>query len=985
MHDKSQPIGLIAPEKYAQGRSVDAALKDAQDHLRLAIEATDVGIYDYDLTTGELRWDTRTRALFGLPPDATVTYEGAFLAGLHPDDRERAQHAVQDALAPEGSGLFDIEYRTVGLTDNVTRWIAARGKAHREGGQTVRFVGTVRDISKRKNAEAELEQTVERYRLVTLATNDAIWDWDLVANHVLWNESLYTGYGYRLVDVQPTSEWWLDKIHPADRSRVEQDIRSVIASAANEWSHEYRFRRGDGQYSEVLDRGYMVRDASGAPLRMIGAMLDITDRKAAEQQLRESEARFRFLDALASEIATSRNASEILSTTTRMLGEHLGVSICAYADMDVDEDGFTIRGDWSAPGSATIVGHYSLAAFGKLAVQNLRGGAPLIVSDNLKELAPHEAATFQSIGISATICMPLVKAGRLTALMAIHDKNPRQWTSVELAMLREVTERSWAHIERVGSEAELRRSEENFRTLARAMPAQVWTSRPDGSLDWFNDQVYTYSGTAPGSLDGSGWTALVHPDDLAQSRERWARSLDAKTTYETEFRLRSADGVWRWHISRAVPIIGSFGEVIRWVGTNTDIEDQKEVERSLADINATLENRVKERTDELVRAQDALRQSQKMEAVGQLTGGLAHDFNNLLAGIMGSLEFLEKRMAEGRLSGVERYITGARDSARRAAALTQRLLAFSRRQTLDPKPVNLNRLVSGMEELIRRSVGPSVEVEVVGAGGLWTTCLDVSQLESALLNLCINARDAMAPNGGHLTIETANKWLDERAASDRDLTPGQYVSLCVTDTGTGMTQNVMERAFDPFFTTKPVGQGTGLGLSMTYGFVRQSGGQVRIYSELGSGTTMCLYFPRHIGDALEEAVAADIEPAAGRGETVLVIDDEPLVRMLVTDVLEENGYSYLEAVDGPSGLKFLESKARIDLLITDVGLPGGMDGRQVAHAARVLRPDLKVLFVTGYAENAAIRSGLLEPGMELVTKPFNTTMLGSKIRALLDC
>lgn len=830
----------------------------------------------------------------------------------------------------------------------------------------------------------ELAQTVERYRLVTLATNDAIWDWDLVANHVLWNESLYTGYGYSLVDVQPTGEWWLDKIHPADRSRVEQATRSVIASTANEWSHEYRFRRGNGQYSEVLDRGYMVRDASGAPLRMIGAMLNITDRKAAEQQLRDSEARFRFLDALASAVAMSRSASEILSTTTRMLGEHLGVSICAYADMDADEDGFTIRGDWSAPGSATIVGHYSLAAFGKLAVQNLKGGVPLIVSDNLNELAPHEAATFQSIGISSTICMPLVKAGRLTALMAIHDKNPRQWTAIELAMLREVTERSWAHIERVGSEAELRSSEENFRTMARAMPAQVWTSRPDGSLDWFNDQVYTYSGAAPGSLDGSGWTALVHPDDLAQCRERWVRSLDAKTTYETEFRLRRADGVWRWHISRAVPIIGSFGEVLRWVGTNTDIEEQKEVERSLADINATLENRVKERTDELVRAQDALRQSQKMEAVGQLTGGLAHDFNNLLAGIMGSLEFLEKRMAEGRLSGVERYITGARDSARRAAVLTQRLLAFSRRQTLDPKPVNLNKLVAGMEELIRRSVGPSVEVEVVGAGGLWTTCLDVSQLESALLNLCINARDAMAPDGGHLTIETANKWLDERAARDRDLAPGQYVSLCVTDTGTGMAQNVMERAFDPFFTTKPVGQGTGLGLSMIYGFVRQSGGQVRIYSELGSGTTMCLYFPRHVGDALEEAVAADMEPAAGHGETVLVIDDEPLVRMLVTDVLEENGYSYLEAADGPSGLKLLESKARIDLLITDVGLPGGMNGRQVAHAARVLRPDLKVLFVTGYAENAAIRSGLLEPGMEVVTKPFNTTVLGSKIRALLD-
>jgi CheY-like chemotaxis protein len=290
-----------------------------------------------------------------------------------------------------------------------------------------------------------------------------------------------------------------------------------------------------------------------------------------------------------------------------------------------------------------------------------------------------------------------------------------------------------------------------------------------------------------------------------------------------------------------------------------------------------------------------------------------------------------------------------------------------------------------MEELIRRTAGPSVTLEVVGAAGLWDALVDPNQLENALLNLCINARDAMAPDGGRLTIETANKWLDDRHARERDLPPGQYVSLCVTDTGSGMTPEVQAQAFDPFFTTKPLGQGTGLGLSMIHGFVRQSGGQVRIYSEVGKGTTMCLYLPRWLGGMeADEAPASAAGPDAGHGETVLVIDDEPTVRMLVAEVLIEAGYRVLEAADGPSGLDILRGEARIDLLISDVGLPGGMNGRQVADAARVVRPELKVLFMTGYAENAAVGNGMLAPGMEVLTKPFVMADLAHKVREMID-
>ena len=453
---------------------------------------------------------------------------------------------------------------------------------------------------------------------------------------------------------------------------------------------------------------------------------------------------------------------------------------------------------------------------------------------------------------------------------------------------------------------------------------------------------------------------LLHPDDIERTREGFALTQIGQPAIGLPNRYRCKDGGYRWISWVGVPEDG----IVYCTGRDITVE--------------------KEQAAELAAAQEALRQSQKMEAVGQLTGGLAHDFNNLLTGITGSLEIMQTRIAQGRLNDIDRYMNAAQGAAKRAAALTQRLLAFSRRQTLDPRPVNVNRLIGDMEELIRRTIGPTVHLEVGGAGGLWPTLADPNQLENALLNLCINARAAL-PDGGRITIETANKWLDDRAAKERDLPPGQYLSLCVTDTGTGMAPEVVARAFDPFFTTKPLGVGTGLGLSMIYGFVRQTGGQVRIYTELGKGTTMCLYLPRYDGDAQDaDALQVAIDSAHVQGgETVLVVDDEPTVRMLIAEVLGEIGFTVIEAEDGASGLKVLQAQGRIDLLITDVGLRGGMNGRQVADAARVVRPELKVLFITGYAENAAIGNGHLEKGMAVLTKPFAMESLGLKVKEVM--
>ncbi len=384
-------------------------------------------------------------------------------------------------------------------------------------------------------------------------------------------------------------------------------------------------------------------------------------------------------------------------------------------------------------------------------------------------------------------------------------------------------------------------------------------------------------------------------------------------------------------------------------------------------------------------AEAALRQSQKMEAVGQLTGGLAHDFNNLLTGIMGSLDLLETRLAQGRHDKVERYVRTAQEAAGRAASLTHRLLAFSRQQTLDPKPADANALVAGMEELLRRTVGPEIALDVVREPGLWTVLVDVSQLENALLNLCINARDAM-PQGGRIIVDTRNSRLGTRDAGERDLPPGDYVALSVTDNGSGMTPEVAARVFEPFFTTKPMGSGTGLGLSMIYGFARQSGGNVRVHTRPGLGTTMRLILPRHHGKAERDAerTALSSAPRAVAGETVLIVDDEQAVRALAKEVLDELGYKTAAAADGKDGLKLLHSDARCDVLITDVGLPGGLNGRQVAEAARKLRPELKILFITGYAEGAVLNHGTLTSGVQVLTKPFAMEALATRVRQLLD-
>ncbi len=1088
-----------------------------------------------------------------------------------------------------------------------------------------------------------------------------------------------------------------------------------------------------------------VRDESGAVAGMYCACTETTATVLAERRTRQSEARLAFLDRLGAETAALADADAVLATTTRLLGEHLGLSVCAYADMDEDEDGFTIRGDWAAPGSRSIVGRYSLAAFGRLAVSNLSAGLPLVINDNRRELPPEEAATFQAIGIAATICMPLVKDGRLTALMAIHDRVPRVWSEAELNLLREVTARSWAHVERVGAVAELRQSEARFRLTADAVPQIVWITDAEGRTEYFNRQWTAYTGVdfepsnaadiaagfvhpddgpatmaafeearrtggvfevehrirsksgeyrwflvradpyrdpatgeivrwfgsstdihdryaaqaalresearfrnmadnAPvmmwmtdpsGSCTylnrrwyeftgqseeealGLGWTKATHPDDQTIAQDAFLAANAAQAPFRVEYRLRRADGSFRWALDAAAPRLGVDGEflgfigsvididerreaearlayseeqlrlateaaeiglwdvdlvtdtlfwpprvkaafgispdvpvsmddfyaglhpedrehtaaafaaacdperralydveyrtigkedgILRWVaakgrglfdeagrctrviGTAIDITTRKADERRLRELNESLGQQVAERTAdrdrmwrlstdlmlvarfdatitavnpawtgllgwsetellgrsfidfihpddiaatlaearrqseglttlrfenryrhkdgsyrhlswtavpsedlihavardvtaekqrqaELMQTQDALRQAQKMEAVGQLTGGVAHDFNNLLTIIKSSTDLLRRPdLAPERR---KRYVDAISDTVDRASKLTGQLLAFARRQALKPEVFDVRERIDGISDMLRTIVGSRVEIVADVDCQPCFVEADMSQFETALVNMAVNARDAMDGEG---TLTIVVRSLPELPLPHGR--PGPHMVLSITDTGTGIEPERLNQIFEPFFTTKEVGKGTGLGLSQVYGFVKQSGGDVAVESEVGHGATFKLFLP-----LVERPAAVDpgsagsrVEEHSGRGQRILVVEDNAEVGRFSTQLLQDLGYETTWAANAKEALDLLgERSGGFDVVFSDVVMPG-MSGVEFGREVRRRYPGLPVLLTSGYSHVLASEG---PQGFELLHKPYAVEDLSRILRRL---
>lgn len=726
-------------------------------------------------------------------------------------------------------------------------------------------------------------------------------------------------------------------------------------------NHVLRLNR-TGSFEDVwLNLDYSpVYDDDGRPAGVLAVVVETTGAVKAEHALRESEARLRFLDQLTIRASASNDPQEILATTTQMLAEKLDATNCAYADMDMDQDGFTIRGDWAREGSPSIVGHYSLADFGEMAVRNLGAGVPLVVSDNVKELAPHEAATFQAIGAAATVCMPLVKNGRLIALMAVHHNAPRQWTPEELALIRDVTERSWAHVERVGAEAELRElnevlasraveSQTQFRLLVQGVTDYaIYMLDPVGVVSSWNAGAERIKGYTPDEILGRHFSTFYAEDDRARGEPH--RALETAREHgrfvAEGWRVRK-DGT-RFRASVVIDAIkDDDGQLIGFAKITRDITEREESQR------------------ELELAREALFQSQKIEAIGQLTGGVAHDFNNLLMAITSGLTLLRKRVPDD--PQIERLIENSLQAAERGAALTQRMLAFARRQELKAERIDVMALVTDMRGLLQRTIGPEWMIDLSFPMNLPMVSADANQLEMALLNLSVNARDAM-PGGGRIRIEAAEQQV---IGAVGDLAEGSYVRLTVRDEGSGMDADTLARATEPFFTTKGIGKGTGLGLSMIHGFARQNGGVLQLESEPGQGTAAHIWLPVDQGAAAVRAPRVEDSPAS-RTEplVVLAVDDDALVLMNTGALLEDLGHTVIEASSGAEALDMLCARPDITLLITDQAMPG-MTGSQLIAAARELRPAMPVILATGYGETPAD----MTTHMVRLNKPFTQSEL----------
>ncbi|MEQ7866793.1 PAS domain-containing protein [Xanthomonas sp. WHRI 8393] len=749
--------------------------------------------------------------------------------------------------------------------------------------------------------------------------------------------------GHRDVIGKPLAEALPDLVEQGHLHRLDEVYQSGRAYAASALAYNVQAEPGGPMERRLLDLVYQpIAGADGTVSGIFVQGLDITDRIGLERAVREAEVRNR----------------QILD------------SVMDYAIIATDLHGLVTS--WNE-GAQRILGWSEAEMLGQ----------------TLERTFTPEDVERRQILIEAAAA--LESGSGMDERWHVRKSGQRFWANGSLMVLRDETGAAIGFVkvlrdrtaERLASEA-LRESERRLDALVRASSQSIFSA----SADWRELRQLVGEGALSDALSASlNWQQeMVHPDDRARLAEAIAHSIVNKTGLDVEYRVLDADQRVGWTLMRAIPLLDEGEQIVEWFGTAADITDKRLAEQQLRQLTETLEERVRERSAALLLAEEKLRQSQKMEAVGQLTGGLAHDFNNLLTAISVGLELLQTRIEQGKYDRLERYVEMAQSSAARATALTQRLLAFSRRQTLAPTALEVQALVQGMHDIIARTLGPSIALQLRPAADPWKVLVDAPQLENALLNLCINARDAM-PDGGELTIAVANRVLDAGAAQQLDLPIGEYVCLSVQDTGTGMSADVMSKVFEPFFTTKPIGQGTGLGLSMIYGFTRQSGGHVRIDSEVGVGTTMALYLPRFDGVlAQDEAVPATEQPLRSTAPscTVLLVEDETAIRVLMSEVLSEAGYRVIETAEGSAAVERLRSQETIDLLVTDVGLTGGLNGRQVADAGRQSRPTLPVLFVTGYAATAAVGAGQLEDGMEVLTKPFLAVDLERRVAQLLE-
>lgn len=809
------------------------------------------------------------------------------------------------------------------------------------------------DVTEQRAAEEALRESEARFRLAADTAPVMLWMGDQNSRCLYLNAAKRAFWGVAPEDV--SSFDWAGTVHPDDRQALAATMQDAMRRQVP-FTAEARYRRKLGCYRLLHTQAQPRFGAGGEFLGMIGVNVDITEERA--EQIRRNA-----LIELTDRFSQLTDPADIAFAAAETLAKAHNVSRAGYGTIDLVAETITIERDWNAPGVETIAGVLNFREYGTY-IDDLKRGETVVVAD--AEQDPRTKATadaLKAIKARAFINMPVTEASGLVALLYLNHAEVRQWSESELDFVRDVAARTRIAVER-------RRVEQKLEQLANSLERQVsertaevnrlWRNArdllvvtgEDGTIRSVNPAWSVVLGFPARESIGRHLGSFVWPEDAATfpttNRRSGAPDLD--------MRFRHFDGSVRW-ISWRI-----FAEEGLTFAYGRDVTAQREQAQAL------------------VEAEDQLRQAQKMESIGQLTGGVAHDFNNLLQVISGNLQLLGKDVAgNGR---AEQRVANAIAGVSRGSKLANQLLAFGRRQALEPKVINIGRFVMALEDLLHRTIGEAIEIETIRSGGLWNTFIDPSQIENAILNLAINARDAM--NGmGKLTIEVGNAHIDDAYARHHpDIKTGQYVLIAVTDTGEGMQPDVLGRVFEPFFSTKPAGKGSGLGLSMVYGFVKQSGGHVKIYSEPGEGTTVRIYLPRSLEEE-DRLAEVDFGPVTGGTETILVAEDDDEVRATVVEMLGDLGYSVLKARDAASALSVIESGVAIDLLFTDVVMPGPLRSPDLARKARERLPNLAVLFTSGYTENSIVHEGRLDAGVDLLSKPYSREALARKIRASL--
>lgn len=942
------------------------ALRSSEAFTRLLLSNSSDWIQILDLE-GRIRF-VNEGGIQAMEMDSPIMLHGAVWADLwRGQTRIRAMQAIQKAMVGQ-AGRF--QGYAITMHGNRRFWDMAITPVLDEDGEVQKLLAIGRDLTEVNQSSVRLQLALDAGAIA------GTWMWDDNSGLVIGDARLAETLGLDGQALQqgvPVTTFYA-AIEPEDQARVAEAIESAVR-LGGKCVFEFRVCSPAGSVRWFRGNGRCDLNEERRPIRFTGIVFDIDQSK--RQSLRQTA-----LVELGDRLRALENADEMEDVASGILCRELQVDCAAYGTVDEAGTGWLIgtmrpaRADSviSTRQQASIRGFHAFRDYGDYGPLLARGRTVAISDVQNDPLTAHHADRFALLNIQAVLNVPLFKFGRLVGVMCVFSSAPHIWTEEEIVFTRAVADRTHAAMRQARTQQQLREMnvllEERIRQRTRERD-KLWTIAKDlfiiisrsghylaVSPSWLRALGYMQEGLVGLSID-----ALCHPDDQAAVREAFDRALQSTPWSDIglDVRMMHRNGTWRlynWNFNNEGDSVYGVG---RDVTERNDLEEQ-------------------------------LRQSQKMEAVGQLTGGLAHDFNNLLAGIGGSLELLEMRLAQGRTTGLDRYITASQDAVRRASSLTHRLLAFSRRQPLDPVPTDVNELVKGLKTLLQGSVGPTVSIDMKLAPALWVTRIDANQLENAVLNICINARDAMQDKGGQLRIVTLNKTLGVAAGNELGLSPGDYVLLQIEDDGCGMSEETAKRAFDPFFTTKPQGKGTGLGLSMIYGFARQSGGGASLHSRLGEGTSVSLFLRRYSGTAEQFSIVKETPLITQEGSpwlagrVVMVVDDEDAVRLIVSDVVRDLGARVLAAGDGAAALTLSDRFPEIqpDVMITDIGMPGGMNGRQLAIRMREKVPGLKILFITGYAEQNVLEDGLLEPGCALLVKPFSTEALSRKLFQLIE-